>query len=68
MLRRKTTRIELKIDDLEEYNKKVKDEKAAKTDPNLTPEVYSAKSRIEQIYARIGYDPRPMPQPCTPPH
>jgi len=70
MLRRKPTRIELKIDDLEEYNKKVKERESAnrmsKDDPNVTPVVYnSAKSRMDMIHARIGYDPKPLPQPST---
>jgi len=61
------------MDDLEEFNKKVKEEKEsanrlAKADPNLTPEVYTTKSRMELIHARIGYDPKPLPQPSTLPH
>lgn len=68
MLRRKPTRIELKIDDLEEYNNKLKEERETKADPNLTPEVYTTKSRMEKIHARIGYDPKPLPQPSTLPH
>jgi len=74
MLRRKPTRIELKMDDLEEFNKKREKEREsaanrlAKADPNLTPEVYTTKSRMELIHARIGYDPKPLPQPSTLPH
>jgi len=71
MLRRKPTRIELKMDDLDEY-KKMKEDKEAnsrqKVDPNLTPGIYNAKARRDMIYARIGYDPKPLPQPCTLPH
>jgi anaphase-promoting complex subunit 12 len=72
MLRRKPTRIELKISDLEEYEAVKKEREAAaktsKVDPNLTPEMYAAKSRMDIIHARIGYDPKPLPQPSTLPH
>lgn len=72
MLRRKPTRIELKMDDLEEY-KKMKEENEAKIrmekgDINITPGIYRAKSRRDEINARIGYDPKPLPQPSTLPH
>lgn len=72
MLRRKPTRIELKMSDLEEYEAVKKEREAAakttKVDPTLTPEVYTAKNRMEVIHTRIGYDPKPLPQPSTLPH
>ncbi|CAL1542093.1 unnamed protein product [Lymnaea stagnalis] len=73
MIRRKPTRIELKIADLDEYEAIKKERDAAakisnKADQILTPEMYSTKSRMEIIHARIGYDPKPLPQPSTLPH
>uniref|UniRef100_A0A0B7ANG9 Anaphase-promoting complex subunit CDC26 n=1 Tax=Arion vulgaris TaxID=1028688 RepID=A0A0B7ANG9_9EUPU len=72
MLRRKPTRIELKMSDLEEYETVKKEREAAaktsKVDLNLTPEMFTAKNRMEIIHARIGYDPKPLPQPSTLPH
>ena len=70
MLRRKPTRIELKIDDLEEYSKKIKEAREAanrqnKVDPNLTPGIFNTKTRTDIINERIGYDPRPLPQPSS---
>lgn len=71
MIRRKPTRIELKIADLDEYESMKKEREAAaklaKSDPVLTPEMYATKSR-ETVHARIGYDPKPLPQPSTLPH
>ncbi|GFR73456.1 anaphase-promoting complex subunit CDC26 [Elysia marginata] len=67
MLRRKPTRIELKISDLEEYEAVKKEKEAAKnaatkSDPESTPNLYNSKSRMEAVHARIGYLPRPFPQ------
>lgn len=72
MLRRKPTRIEPKIADLEEYEA-VKKQREAESEVNkgeqaLTPEVFSGKPRMDIIHARIGYDPKPHPPPSTLPH
>lgn len=80
MLRRTPTRIEVKIDDLEEYDavKKAreleqKQKKAAAESVSgassvvVTPEVVGSKSRTD-VHQRIGYDPKPLPQPSHLPH
>ena len=78
MLRRTPTRIELKIDDLEEFEaaKKAREleqkkQKAAAESGNssiiVTPEVVGNKSRTD-VHQRIGYDPKPLPQPSRLPH
>lgn len=79
MLRRTPTRIEFKIDDLDEYEaykKKVqleKSQKVAAENSNgggsvaITPEVVGSKNRVD-VHQRIGYDPKPLPQPSRLPH
>lgn len=75
MLRRPPTRIELKIDDLNEYNAvktaRELEQKKQKPltemgSPMATPEA-TGKSRND-VHQRIGYDPKPLPQPSHLPH
>jgi anaphase-promoting complex subunit 12 len=73
MLRRKPTRIELKLDDLEEWNtlkKEREQEKRLQGNISETPMPEGnrvggigapKKSKKEIIQERIGYDPRPAP-------
>lgn len=69
MLRRDPTRIELKLIDIEkeyEVMKKEKEQEKSKIltefPTNLdTPTTF--KSKTEIIHERIGYDPKPKPQP-----
>ncbi|KAK7482890.1 hypothetical protein BaRGS_00025923 [Batillaria attramentaria] len=79
MLRRTPTRIELKIDDLEEFEavkkareleQKQKKTLAESASPSMhaTPEVVGNKSRMDTVFQRIGYDPKPLPQPSRLPH
>ena len=69
MLRRKLTRIELKLEDLEEWNTKKKEKEQSKKNENAkrnpdqsdtpmfeTPE--TGKSKKDTIHERIGYDPK----------
>ena len=72
MLRRKPTRIELKLDDLEEYDqlKKEKAELEKKKEPSVLPEentniTPTQKAVREAIHERIGitFEPQPLPQP-----
>ncbi len=74
MLRRKPTRIELKIDDLEEWytrKKELESQKksqqplpiAASGDSSAFDATPDAKTKKEMIQQRIGYDPRPVVQP-----
>lgn len=76
MLRRKPTRIELKLDDLEEWKLKKEKEQEKKQQQvegaavGDTPGLAEAmglltpsapkKSRKEVVQERIGYDPRPV--------
>lgn len=67
MLRRNPTRIEHKIDDLEEYDaiKKEMEQKRQRQmettpEPQQPPRTSSGASRTDQIHTRIGYDPRPL--------
>ncbi|KAH9490705.1 hypothetical protein Btru_032832 [Bulinus truncatus] len=57
MIRRKPTRIELKIADIEEYDSIKKEREAAskssKTDEFMSPEMLTAKKRMEAVHARI---------------
>lgn len=65
MLRRNPTKIELKIEDVQELEKKLKIEAEAKknecqqeiTDNSI--DIPSLKTRKEVIEERIGYNPRP---------
>lgn len=72
MLRRKPTRIELTLDDLQEWHTATKEweklRKASDFTPTnaaaLTSDVGPSKqSRREMIEQRIGYDPKPVRQP-----
>ena len=80
MLRRTPTRIELKIDDLDEYesvkkareqeqrNQKVAvDSGLVVQQTGLMPEGVGAPSKTD-IPQRIGFDPKPLPQPSRLPH
>jgi len=70
MLRRKPTRIELKLEDLEEFEEKKKEHKG-QTTPAATPDANHAtpesnitpKTKRDIIHKRIGYNPDPLPQP-----
>jgi Anaphase-promoting complex APC subunit CDC26 len=70
MLRRKPTRIELKIEDISEWTA-VRKERENKPDAVQTAELPPAhKSKRELIHERIGYEARParettlnMPRP-----
>lgn len=75
MLRRAPTRIELKIDDLEEYEvlKKARELEQKKqkslTDSSSLAVTPEAGTRIRMdVFQRIGYDPKPHPQPSHLPH
>ena len=72
MLRRNPTRIEVKLDDFQEYNdmKKEKDEESKQNKQlfqDQTPtESMESRSRVDvmrAVHDRIGYDPKPLPQP-----
>ena len=72
MLRRNPTRIEVKLDDLEEFNQMKKDKELEQTKQKLgsndchTPtqdSLMDTRTRTEFIHERIGYDPKPHPQP-----
>ena len=69
MLRRKLTRIELKLDDLEEWNAMKKEKEMAKrmqtpksgetsaTDNSMTDIIDTSKAKKDMVHERIGYDP-----------
>lgn len=68
MLRRKPTRIELKLDDFEEWSnlRKEKQEAANASQTQCTPMMDSEtaqRKKRDMIHERIGYDPKPLPQP-----
>lgn len=68
MLRRNPTRIELKINDLEEYEnmkKELEQKKEPKSFPleSPTPDSLEARTNINMVHSRIGFDPKPLPQP-----
>ena len=81
MLRRKLTRIELKLDDLDEWNAAKKEREKeiekrlqtlSKSDSVSDSQMFDSsdepsKSKREVIHERIGYDPRPKPQASRPP-
>ncbi|XP_063792270.1 anaphase-promoting complex subunit CDC26 isoform X2 [Pseudophryne corroboree] len=76
MLRRKPTRLELKLDDIEEFEsirkdlesrKKQRDEvdlSASESDANV-PLSVDSKTREQTIHDRIGYKPQPKPNSHT---
>lgn len=61
MLRRQPTKIELKLDDLQELENKIKIEVEAKKNDKLegSPALEPQKTRQEIIEDRIGFNPRP---------
>ena len=77
MLRRKPTRIELKLDDIEEWNdlrrassdnQKANNNHtpfAATSNSDKIPFDASKKEKREVIHQRIGYSPRPVVEPTT---
>ena len=68
MLRRKPTRIELKLDDLSEWEAAIKEKEKNKVraqgqaTPVTEADPSQNKSKKDLIHERIGYDPRPLPQ------
>ena len=72
MKRRDPTRIELKLDDIQEYEQMKRDLEAKKNEENNAkdtskdepeiPEELTGKARTEMIHRRIGYDPTPKMQ------
>ncbi len=73
MLRRKPSRIELNLDDLQEWHSATKEwEKLKKASEFISTKTVgllasdtgpSKQSRREMIEQRIGYDPKPVRQP-----
>jgi len=68
MLRRHPTRIELKLEDLEEFEEKKQERKQqnnASTSDMATPDQsnITPKTKRDMIHERIGYDPQPLLQP-----
>ena len=71
MLRRKPTRIDLILDDFEEWSnlRKEKQVAANATQTGQAGQCAPVDSEIAQrqkrdmIHERIGYDPKPLPQP-----
>jgi hypothetical protein len=63
MIRRPPTRIELKLDDIAEYEQIRKTTETKKTsttaDAHSLSEMASTKSKAEIIRERIGFDPTP---------
>ncbi|CAJ0968514.1 unnamed protein product [Ranitomeya imitator] len=77
MLRRKPTRLELKLDDIEEFENIRKDLESRKKqreevdlssnepDAAAVPLSTDAKTREQTIHDRIGYKPQPKPNSHT---
>ena len=76
MLRRPPTRIELKLDDLEEYESMIREREQKKHDPSAdssisimrTPgnqDAQKGKTKTDMVHARIGYEPAPVTPPRT---
>ena len=68
MIRRDPTRIELKLDDIQEFDRRKKELEAERikrgliqppAQGHLAEAEDQKKSRSEMIHARIGYDPAP---------
>ncbi|XP_076065199.1 anaphase-promoting complex subunit CDC26-like [Oratosquilla oratoria] len=62
MLRRNPTKVELKLEDLQELDIKLKAELEARKGPDKvesSPTLETQKIRQEIIEERIGYNPRP---------
>jgi anaphase-promoting complex subunit 12 len=65
MLRRKPTRIELKIEDVSEWTASRK-EREKKVDVGQSEPLQTAhKSKRDMIHERIGYEPRPSRDQTT---
>ena len=74
MLRRKPTRIELKLEDMDEWHAYKKEKEQEKKSQSMassdspihgastTDSANLAKSRRELVHERIGYNPRPLNQ------
>ncbi|KAK2187241.1 hypothetical protein NP493_172g02042 [Ridgeia piscesae] len=71
MLRRKPTRIELKLDDFEEWSN-LRKEKQEAANASQTAQAgqctpvdseTAQRQKRDMIHERIGYDPKPLPQP-----
>ena len=76
MLRRKPTRIELKLDDIEEWNelrRAADSQKSSSTAAPFTPVAggdkqpsdATKKDKRDVIHQRIGYNPLPVVEPST---
>ncbi|XP_044124257.1 anaphase-promoting complex subunit CDC26 [Bufo gargarizans] len=75
MLRRKPTRLELKLDDIEEFESIRKDLESRKkqreevdlssSEADAASAPLSADSRTQTIHDRIGYKPQPKPNSHT---
>ena len=72
MLRRDPTRIELKLIDIEKEYEMMKKEKEQEQKNKILTELPSSmdtpstfRSKTEMIHERIGYDPKPKPQPSS---
>lgn len=62
MIRRNPTRIELKLEDLEEYEtlrKEIEQRKLKSSDKSEASLPVPQKSRQEVVHERIGYHPQP---------
>lgn len=73
MLRRNPTRIELKLQDMQEYHDMKKEKENEQTKQRLLSEQcqtpttsgINPMSNVDDrtVHERIGYDPKPLPQP-----
>lgn len=69
MLRRNPTRIEHKLIDIEKEYEVLKKERESERNkvladiPSTSDTPTSLKTKTELIHERIGYDPKPKPQP-----
>lgn len=70
MLRRDPTRIELKLIDIEKEYELIKKERDQGNKIQILTELPSSmdtpttfKTKTEMVHERIGYDPKPKPQP-----
>lgn len=64
MIRRNPTRIELKLDDLSEYNhirRQFEDKKESRAAQSTQTLNVPPKPKQEGIHERIGYNPQPRP-------
>ncbi|OWF56102.1 Anaphase-promoting complex subunit CDC26 [Mizuhopecten yessoensis] len=69
MMRRNPTRIELKLDDFQEYTEMKREKEEQNKQKQLLEQIQppsgnmDSRSRTEMVHERIGYDPKPLPQP-----